>query len=136
MFNKEDNKLGKKKGEITIFEKRLFMNFILNYKGAIATVSSKVEKLDASNASDLKGQLVHLSKSNHNQIILDLSDTKYCDSSGLSAILMGNRLCKDTNGEFVLCGLQEGVLKMIKIAQLDKVIKHVSSMDEAISLVN
>jgi len=112
------------------------MNFNLNYKGAIVTVSSKVEKLDASNASDLKSQLLHLSKTNHNQIILDLSDTKYCDSSGLSAILMGNRLCKDTNGEFVLCGLQDNVLKMIKIAQLDKVIKHVSSVDEAISLVN
>ena len=112
------------------------MNFNLTYKGSIVTVSSKVEKLDASNASDLKSQLLHLSKTNHNQIIMDLSETKYCDSSGLSAILMGNRICKDTNGEFVLCGLQDSVMKMIKIAQLDKVIRHVATVDEAISLVD
>tara|TARA_Y100000385_G_scaffold94396_2_gene97577 strand:+ start:2366 stop:2746 length:381 start_codon:yes stop_codon:yes gene_type:complete len=122
--------------EIIIFEKRAYMNFNLNYKGLCVTVTSKVEKLDASNASDLKSQLLHLSKTNHNQIILDLSDTKYCDSSGLSAILMANRLCKDTSGSFVLCGLQENVTKMIKIAQLDSVIKSVEKLSDAEALLN
>ena len=112
------------------------MNFDLNYKGLSVTVTSKVEKLDASNAPDLKSQLLHLSKTNHNQIILDLSDTKYCDSSGLSAILMANRLCKDTSGSFVLCGLQNNVSKMIKIAQLDSVIKSVEKLSDAEALLN
>ena len=43
--------------EIIIFEKRAYMNFDLNYKGLSVTVTSKVEKLDASNAPDLKSQL-------------------------------------------------------------------------------
>ena len=50
--------------EIIIFEKRAYMNFDLNYKGLSVTVTSKVEKLDASNAPDLKSQLLHLSKTN------------------------------------------------------------------------
>ena len=112
------------------------MNFDLNYKGLSVTVTSKVEKLDASNAPDLKSQLLHLSKTNHNQIILDLSDTKYCDSSGLSAILMANRLCKDTSGSIELCGLQDNVSKMIKIAQLDSVIKSVEKLSDAEALLN
>ena len=49
---------------------------------------------------------------------------------------MANRLCKDTSGSFVLCGLQENVTKMIKIAQLDSVIKSVEKLSDAEALLN
>ena len=35
-------------------------------------------------------------------MVVDLSATKYCDSSGLSSILVANRLCKNVEGTFVL----------------------------------
>ncbi|MNE97468.1 putative anti-sigma factor antagonist [compost metagenome] len=69
-------------------------------------------------------------------MILDLSKSRYCDSSGLSAILTANRLCKDTNGQFILCGLQENVAKMIRIAQLDKVLTISETLDEAKAVLN
>ena len=62
-----------------------------------------------------------------------MSQTKYCDSSGLSAILIANRLCKDTNGSFHLAGLQPNVLKLIQIAQLDKVLNLSENTDSAIA---
>ena len=98
------------------------MNFKISQEEKFTTIQSNVEKLDATNAPELKSELVVLNKGGVNTIVLDLSKTRYCDSSGLSAILTANRLCKDTNGQFVLCGLQENVLKMIGIAQLDKVL--------------
>jgi anti-anti-sigma factor len=64
---------------------------------------------------------------------LDLSKTKYCDSSGLSAILVANRLCKDTNGTFAIVGMQPNVRKMIEIAQLDRVLNHYETLSEALS---
>jgi anti-anti-sigma factor len=76
-----------------------------------------------------------LNKNGVNTIILDLSSTKYCDSSGLSSILIGNRLCKDTNGKFILCGLQPSVLKVIQIAQLDKVLLLSENQEEAIKAI-
>ena len=72
-----------------------------------------------------------MNNSGINTIVLDLSTSKYCDSSGLSAILTGNRLCKDTNGKFVICGLQANVQKMIEIAQLDSVFKIYDTVEEA-----
>jgi anti-anti-sigma regulatory factor len=45
---------------------------------------------------------------------------------------MGNRLCKDSSGKFILCGIQDNVLKMIKIAQLDKVILVENNQKEAV----
>lgn len=98
------------------------MNFETTHNKNEAVVKTKVDKLDASNASELKAEITLLNKQGVNNIVIDMAQTKYCDSSGLSAILMANRLCKDTNGHFALCGLQESVLKLVQIAQLDKVL--------------
>jgi anti-anti-sigma factor len=106
------------------------MNFVVTEHKQYSIVKSNVEKLDASNASDLKDELIKLNKKGTNSIVIDLSATKYCDSSGLSAILVANRLCKDTNGKFALVGLQPNVTKMIAISQLDKVLSIVSSLEE------
>jgi anti-sigma B factor antagonist len=98
------------------------MNFETTHFPNYTLVISLVDKLDATNSSELKSEFVSINKSGVNTIIFDLSKSKYCDSSGLSAILVGNRICKDTNGKFALVGLQANVLKMIQISQLDKVI--------------
>ncbi|MES2554670.1 MAG: STAS domain-containing protein [Bacteroidota bacterium] len=108
------------------------MNFEIIQETHYAIVKSGVEKLDAGNAPDLKAEFVVLNKKGINNIILDLSKTRYCDSSGLSAILMANRLCKDTNGSFAMCSLQEPVSKMIRISQLDKILKITADVDAAI----
>lgn len=111
------------------------MNFTVTTENNFTVLTSNVEKLDASNASDLKSELVLLNKKGVNSMVIDLSSTKYCDSSGLSAILVANRLCKDTNGKFVLCGLQPNVSKMISISQLDKVLTIYKNLEEATSQV-
>jgi anti-sigma B factor antagonist len=111
------------------------MNFEISQEAHTAVVRSVVDKLDASNAPELKSELLLLHKQGVQSIILDLAKTKYCDSSGLSAILTGNRLCKDTNGQFILCGLQDSVAKMISIAQLDRVLSIVATLEDANALL-
>lgn len=111
------------------------MDFIINQQKDTAVVKTAVEKLNASNAPELKAELLVLSKKSVNNIVIDMSGTKYCDSSGLSAILIANRMCKDTNGRFVLCGLQENVGKLIQIAQLDKVLTIVDSEKDALAIL-
>lgn len=98
------------------------MNFQTVEKDSYSIVSSNIDKLNAGNAPELKAILVELNKKSINNMIIDLTATNYCDSSGLTAILTANRLCKDSNGKFVLAGLQPNVKKMISIAQLDRVL--------------
>lgn len=111
------------------------MNFSVNPQGKIVIVTAHVEKLDASNAPELKSHFLQLNHLGSNFILLDLSNTKYCDSSGLSAVLIANRLCKDTNGGFAMCGLQANVQKMIEIAQLDKVLVISDSVENGIDVL-
>ncbi len=107
------------------------MNFSVEQVSNSAILSSHVEKLDISNVSELKNELILLNKNGINNVIFDMSKTRYCDSSGLSGILIGNRLCKDTNGLFILTGIQDNVMKMLKIAQLDKVLHIEESLESA-----
>ena len=96
------------------------MKFTTEHRDRVVIVTSTVEKLDALHAPDLKAELVQLGKSGHLNIVLDLTESRYCDSSGLSAVLVGNRLCRDEKGTFVLCGLQPTVEKLVQISQLDR----------------
>lgn len=111
------------------------MKFEVEQKDKVTVVKTKVEKLDAIHAPELKGELVVINKSGNRNIIMDMSETRYCDSSGLSAVLVANRLCKDSNGTFVLCGLQDSVRKLIILSQLENVFKIVPTQNEAIDFV-
>jgi len=93
------------------------------------------EKLDTHIAPTLKSELVLVSGNGEKNIILDLSKCRYCDSSGLSAILVANRLCKNANGTFVLTGLNDAVERLITISQLDTVLNITKSVDEGKSLI-
>ena len=112
------------------------MDFTVEQENGTAIVSVNIERLNASTAAGLKAELVLLNKGSVNNIVIDMSKAKYCDSSGLSAILVANRLCKDTNGQFVLCGLQVNVQKLIEIAQLDKVLALAKDRDAALELIS
>jgi anti-sigma B factor antagonist len=93
------------------------------------------EKLDTHIAPNLKSELVLVSGNGEKNIILDLSNVRYCDSSGLSAILVANRLCKNANGTFVLTGLNEAVDRLITISQLDTVLNITDTVEEGIKLI-
>ena len=93
------------------------------------------EKLDATIASDLKAYFVSLNNEGVKNIIFDMKAVKYSDSSGLSAILVGNRLCQEAVGTFVLCSLTDHVYKLVRISQLDTVLNIVPTVEEAIDLV-
>ncbi len=111
------------------------MNFETTQHTNYVLITSQVEKLDASNASELKEVINVLNKDGVNSLIIDFSKTKYSDSTGLSAILLANRLCKDSNGKAVFMNLQPIVRKVISIAQLDKVLNIADDMEQANTLL-
>lgn len=111
------------------------MNFETTQNNTTAIVKTLVEKLDATNASELKSELLVLNKNGVNSIVIDMEKTRYCDSSGLSAILAANRMCKESSGQFVLCGMNDSISNLIKIAQLDRVFTLAKNQEEAKSLL-
>lgn len=100
-------------------------------KTSYTLIEILVERLDIQISTQLKSELVQLNGNLEKNIVLDLTQCTYCDSSGLSAILVANRLCKNSNGTFVLCGLQEAVSRLISISQLESVLNIVENKEKA-----
>ncbi|MEW6468952.1 MAG: STAS domain-containing protein [Bacteroidota bacterium] len=111
------------------------MSFSVDKKDKYSVIRTSVEKLDSNIAPTLKSELVVLNADGVRNIIIDLSQTRYCDSSGLSAILVANRLCKNAGGSLVITGLQENVMKLITISQLDSILNIAATIDESVSLI-
>ena len=112
------------------------MEFKIEKLGNYTLIQVLEEKLDTHIAPTLKSELVLVSGNGEKNIILDLSKCRYCDSSGLSAILVANRLCKNANGVFVLTGLNDAVERLITISQLDTVLNISKTTEEGVELIN
>lgn len=112
------------------------MSFKIEQQGNYSLIQVLEDKLDAQIAPTLKSELVVVTGNGEKNIILDLSSCRYCDSSGLSTLLVANRLCKNASGKFVLCGLSEAVSQLIEISQLDTVLTIVGSTADAIKVIN
>jgi anti-anti-sigma factor len=93
------------------------------------------EKLDSSVAPGLKSELITLHAEGVKNIVLDLAEVKYTDSSGLSALLVGNRIVQEEGGIFILTTLSDHTMKLIKISQLDSVLNILPRVEEAIDAV-
>ncbi len=111
------------------------MNLTIDRQEKYALLKIQEAKLTSAVAPELKAEIVLLHHDHFKNMIFDLSDVQYCDSSGLSALLVGFRMCRDYNGTFVLTGVQEHVKKLISISQLDSMLHQVPTVNEAVDLI-
>lgn len=109
------------------------MKYSLEKKENYAIFLLEEENLNSIIAPDLKSEFVFFRNEGVQNLIFDLSDVKYVDSSGLSAILTANRLWKDYGG-FVLTGINSPIIKkLIQISKLETILTISDSMEEAVA---
>jgi anti-anti-sigma factor len=112
------------------------MKYSVDRKEDYAVLTLEEENLNSLKAPDLKAELIVLHNAGNKNLIMDLSNTKFVDSSGLSAILTGNRLWADSGNAFVLTGLTHPSVKMlITISRLDSVLTIKETLGEAVKYV-
>lgn len=111
------------------------MKFTLDKQTRYAVFKLDEENLNSLLAPNLKSEFVFLRNEGVKNLIFDLTDVKYVDSSGLSAILTANRLWKDY-GSFVLTGGHHpSVKKLIEISRLETILSIVPTVPESIDYV-
>jgi anti-sigma B factor antagonist len=111
------------------------MKYQADIQEKFVVLSLLEEKLDSRIAPKLKSEfLVHNAEGVRN-IILDLNAVQYVDSSGLSAILIGHRLCQNNKGIMILTGIQEQVEKLITLSRLDEVLNILPTQQEAVEAI-
>jgi anti-sigma B factor antagonist len=108
------------------------MNFETKKIGDITIFKLNEKRLDTNISGLVKGEFtIMLKVEGITKLILDLSDVETCDSSGLSSILVANRILNTTGGSMRLAAPSEKVYSLIKITQLDRVLPVCETVDEA-----
>jgi anti-anti-sigma factor len=108
------------------------MKFDIKTKEPAVIFKLKERKLDASVSPELKAEFLVICKSQPKLLVIDLSDVEFCDSSGLSALLIADRKIKESGGGVKLVGLQKKVISMLKISQLDRSFQIFDSVSKAL----
>ncbi|HUI29871.1 MAG TPA: STAS domain-containing protein [Candidatus Acidoferrales bacterium] len=93
---------------------------IENHKGR-AVLRLKFDKLDTQVSPQLKAEFLIVCQSPLKKLIVDMTTVKSCDSSGLSALLVAERLMRELKGEIHLVIPNQDVRNLFKITQLEKV---------------
>lgn len=109
------------------------MNYETKKIGDITVFKLNENRLDTNISGLLKGEFTKILKVNEiKKFVIDLSQVESCDSSGLSAILVANRIISSLDGEIRLASPSDKVLSLIKVTQLDRVLSVTQTVDEAI----
>jgi anti-sigma B factor antagonist len=88
-------------------------------------------KLDISISPELKGEFILLCRPSLKTLIVDLSGVEFCDSSGLSALLIAERKMRENGNSLRLIGVHKKVLALMKISQLDRVFQIFDTLAKA-----
>ena len=107
------------------------MRFKTKKKGIATILKVQERKLDATTSPELKGKFLILCKPHLKELIIDLSDVEFCDSTGLSALLIAERRMRENNGSVKLVGAQKKILSLLKISHLDRTFQIFDTLAKA-----
>lgn len=109
------------------------IRFPVTLTGDVPVVSAP-EEIDATNAEGLRTAMLkaaHL----HPVMVIDMSQTRFCDSAGLHALLTARRRASDQGGDLVLVLSGAAVLRLLAISGADRLIPNFATLDEALAYV-
>lgn len=111
------------------------MKFSIDKQERYSVLTLNEKNLNSILAPDLKSEFIFLSNEGTKNLIFDMSNVEYVDSSGLSAILTANRIWKDY-GTLVITGANHpSVKKLIEISRLETILTLVPTIQESIDYV-
>lgn len=109
------------------------MNISTEQKAEKTLLRMQDERLDAHNSSELKTYLQRLLENGAHTLILDLSNVRFIDSSGLGALLSGYKNASLRRAGFLLAGLQPRVHSMFELTRLERVFDIYPTIEDALA---
>lgn len=86
--------------------------------------------VDMASSKDARKQILD-SLAQKNNVMVDLSNVTYIDSSGVASLVEGFQTAKAKNLDFFLIGVSEAAMMVFKLARLDKVFPIFDGFEQA-----
>jgi anti-sigma B factor antagonist len=100
--------------------------------GAGRLVVAVVGEIDLYTAPDLRLALAGAVDSGDTQIVVDLSETAFVDSTGLGVLLGIGRRLRDAGGALAIVNVDVGIAKTFEVTGLDQIFAIRATRDEAL----
>jgi anti-sigma B factor antagonist len=93
------------------------------------------EEIDITNAEALRAALLKAAASGHGMLAVDMTRTRFCDSSGLHALLAAHKRAQAEGREvrLVIPDTAAAVLRVSAITSVDRMIPNFTSLTEALA---
>ena len=90
------------------------------------------EEIDITNAPSLRLALLAAAVRGNGTLVVDMTRTRFCDSSGLHTLLAAHKRSQAEGGELLLVIPAAAVLRVFAITGVDRVIPNFTSLDQAL----
>ena len=108
------------------------MNIKTEPNGKVLVLMVREERLDAHNSDELKVEMNRLFESGTKELLVDLKEVRFIDSSGLGVLVSGFKNASTHQGSIKLCSLQTQVKSMFELTRLHRVFDIYQTVDEAL----
>ena len=88
-------------------------------------------RFDAHEVEPVNTWLVEQSKAGNIKLIVNLEGVNFIDSTALSALVRGLKLCREQNGDLHVCSLLQPVRVIFELTRLDKAFDIFQTEEEA-----
>ena len=103
------------------------------FKQANITIFELSGRFDAVEAPNIRLWFSQLNISEPQQIVVDLTEVIFIDSTALAVLVQGLKRCRQSLGDLFLCGLQSQVEIVFELTRLDKAFEIFDNLDEALT---
>ena len=107
-------------------------SFPVEMAGGVPVVAAP-EEIDITNAGALRSALLTAAASGPAALVVDMTRTRFCDSSGLHTLIAAHRRAGAEGREVLLVIPSTTVLRVFSLTGMDRVIPNFTSLAEALA---
>ena len=109
------------------------MNFNVDEKYNAVVITLKGNVMGGPDGAKLHDTLHDLKEEGKKNVVVDLSKTKFMNSSGLGLLISGMTTMRNAGGDLRLANVADRIQSLLVITKLITVFKHYDSVDEAVT---
>lgn len=106
--------------------------FTVDLGGGVPVVTAP-EEIDITNAGALRSALVSAAAHGSGAVVVDMTQTQFCDSSGLHTLLAAHKRASAEGRAVLLVMSSPAVVRVFTLTGIDQVIPNFTSLDQAVA---
>ena len=106
--------------------------FPVEMVGGVPVVAAP-EEIDITNAEALRSALLTAAANGNRTLVVDMTRTQFCDSSGLRTLIAAHKRAGAEGREVLLVIPSTAVLRVFALTAMDRVIPNFTSLAEALA---